>query len=299
METFDAGSLAVRACLRDGTIDELAVSLRRPPVAGLLSGRPPAQALAIVPRLFSLCSAAQQAASAAALAAATEAPPPPVDHRTLWTECLHEQLWRLLLDWPAVLGLPREAATFAAWRRTRAGDGVVADSEATVAAADAGVVAQCSALLGDGGGMAAPETPDPEAWLAALCGEGVWPELSGVPVSVAAAYARRVAEMQAALAGLRSGSPCPVAAAGADGWGVGQALTARGILTHAARVVDGRIADYRIWAPTDRRFATPVPLARLVAGRHWEGKEAARQGLELAVLALDPCLPYSLEIADA
>lgn len=299
METFDAGRLDVTSRFRDGELGDLAVALRRPPVAGLLSGRTPAQAVAIVPRLFSLCAVAQEAASAAALAAATGASQPAVDHCALWVECLHEHLWRLLLDWPAALGLPGEAAAFAAWRKARGGDGLIAASEAVVAAALDGVVARCRERLGDSGAAPAPERLAPEDWVAALeAGEPV-PAIDALPATVATAYGQRVAALTAALAGLRAGRPCPHAAAGGFGRGVGQVLTARGVLTHAALVVDGVIADYRIWAPTDRRFAAAGPLARLVAGRRWPDPGAARQGLEQAVLALDPCLPYSLEIVDA
>ncbi|NJD26157.1 MAG: hypothetical protein FIB06_12200 [Betaproteobacteria bacterium] len=299
METFDAGSLGVKARWRAGELAGLAVALRRPPVAGLLSGRSPAQALAIIPRLYSLCAAAQQAAAAAALAAATGASAPPVDHRGLWIECLHEHLWRLLLDWPQALGLPGEPAAFAAWRRARGDDGVFAASEAAVAAALQGVVARGRERRGAAGVEPAPERMAAADCLAALRSGEAMPEIDDLPATVATAHAQRVAAMVAALAGLRGGQPCPPAAAGASGWGVGQVLTARGVLTHAALVVDGVIADYRIWAPTDRRFATAAPLARLVAGRRWPDAGAARQGLEQAVLALDPCLPYSLEIADA
>ena len=52
----------------------------------------------------------------------------------------------------------------------------------------------------------------------------------------------RQAEVEAAVTALADGLPFPIARAGSAGWGVGQTLTARGRLTHAVHVVDGRVA---------------------------------------------------------
>ena len=102
-----------------------------------------------------------------------------------------------------------------------------------------------------------------------------------------------------AAAAIVAGTPYPVAAAGGRGWGVGQTLTSRGVLTHAAHVDDGRIVSYKLWAPTDALFADALALEQILGERSYASMEAARQALNLAVLALDPCLPYSLELQDA
>jgi coenzyme F420-reducing hydrogenase alpha subunit len=90
-----------------------------------------------------------------------------------------------------------------------------------------------------------------------------------------------------------------LAAAGDAGWGVGQTLTARGVLTHAIHVVDGKVARYQVQAPTDSFFADAAPLTGLLAHREFPSRERARQALEQAILALDPCLPYNVELHDA
>ena len=79
----------------------------------------------------------------------------------------------------------------------------------------------------------------------------------------------------------------------------GMAQTARGRLTHAVHVVEGRVARYRVQAPTDGFFADATALAALLANRRFVGLDQARQALEQAILALDPCLPYTLEVHDA
>ena len=90
-----------------------------------------------------------------------------------------------------------------------------------------------------------------------------------------------------------------VATAGGDGWGVAQTLTARGVLTHAAHVVDGKVASYRVQAPTDGFFADAAPLSSLLGNLEFASLDQARQVLNQAILALDPCLPYEVELHDA
>jgi coenzyme F420-reducing hydrogenase alpha subunit len=118
------------------------------------------------------------------------------------------------------------------------------------------------------------------------------------PASVAAAWQARLQEAMQAVLALDAGLPYPVAAAGRGGWGIGQTLTARGVLTHGVRIENGKVAAYRVWAPTDRHFADVAPLAGLLKGK-WPDIEAARRAVEQAVLALDPCLPYTVKVDNA
>ena len=75
--------------------------------------------------------------------------------------------------------------------------------------------------------------------------------------------------------------------------------TARGILTHGVRLAAGRVADYRIWAPTDCLFADAGMLPGLLDAPPLNSVNAARQLLDQAILALDPCVPYVVELKDA
>lgn len=292
-----AGLLTVRARLVDGRLRDLAVNLQRPPVARLFQQQIPEAVVKAVPYLFTLCAHAQRAAAQAALAAAENAVRRPVDDAELWIEMLHESLWRLLLDWPPALGLHDARDAFVAWRAARAGSDCLAQTQQVLKAARY-LAKDCLARLGDGGAAPSPQLA-PAAWLDYWQGNTDQRPLPQRPATVGAAYRRRLAEAEAAAAALADGTPYPVAAAGGEGWGVGQTLTARGVLTHAVHVDDGRIVAYKVWAPTDALFADTQALEHLLGDLPLTSPAAARQALNLAVLALDPCLPYTLELQDA
>jgi coenzyme F420-reducing hydrogenase alpha subunit len=112
-------------------------------------------------------------------------------------------------------------------------------------------------------------------------------------------FLARLAEVETAVNSLAAAAPFPLAAAGSDGWGVAQTLTARGVLTHAAHVVDGKVASYRVQAPTDSYFADASALSSLLGNLEFASLDHARQALNQAILALDPCLPYEVELHDA
>lgn len=293
------GSLSIRAewqapqPLSAGT---LSVTLQRPTAARLFIGQLPAVVAKTVPYLYSLCAQAQRAAAQAALAAAGNQPLPATDsqHRqALWQEVLHESLWRLLLDWPAALGLPPAKDAFAHWRSARlAADGEQATAR-LLAETLAPLAEQCLARLP---GVADDPAPLPELAPATWREDAPPP----VPASIAAAYRQRLALVRAAATALQEDRPYPLAAASVDGWGIAQALTARGVLTHAVQLHEGKVRAYRIHAPTDALFADATPLTALLASLPPPASaESARQALEQAILALDPCLPYTLELIHA
>lgn len=77
---------------------------------------------------------------------------------------------------------------------------------------------------------------------------------------------------------------------------VAAAMTARGPLAHRVEVAEGRIAFYRIDAPTEVNFRTGGPAeAGLIGAPAANLAHAAR----LHILAIDPCVDFSLEIGDA
>ena len=67
----------------------------------------------------------------------------------------------------------------------------------------------------------------------------------------------------------------------------------------APHVVDGKVANYLVQAPTDRFFADAAALSSLLANLEFASLDQARQVLNQAILALDPCLPYEVELQDA
>ena len=117
---IDATTGALRIAIRGTAAGLAGVDVRntRPAVAHALRGLEVGQACARVTRLYSLCAHAQASAARAACAAAVGTAPDEAlrnqDERALAAETAREHLWRLMLDWPALLPLP--ASRQADWR---------------------------------------------------------------------------------------------------------------------------------------------------------------------------------------
>lgn len=123
---MDAGRIDIRLDWRDGVIADVRITSSRPAAAAALRGRTTAQVLGLVPALFSICGRAQSLAARAALAVAGPlqggcAPSGGSgrggDDVEVATEALREHLWRLLLDWPQLLGQAPQREEFAGWYR--------------------------------------------------------------------------------------------------------------------------------------------------------------------------------------
>ena len=97
------------------------IAANRPLAARILLGRMADPAVALVPQLFSLCGQAQGVAARLALLAARgdEASTAELDSalRRVALEAIVEHLWRLLLDWPALLGQAARKDEFLRWRK--------------------------------------------------------------------------------------------------------------------------------------------------------------------------------------
>jgi Ni,Fe-hydrogenase I large subunit len=127
------GELIVRLDCREQRVRRVTVRSTRPMVAArLLGGKSAVDAVAMVPKLFSVCAGAQGAAAAAALAAAgaTECEADlPVRDREVMLESLQDAFWHLLIDWPNAMGsapssTPVAAARFEIAASTRTADGI-------------------------------------------------------------------------------------------------------------------------------------------------------------------------------
>lgn len=309
---ISAGSLTVRATLTNSRLGNLDVDLRRPAVTQIFHGQAPEAVVKTVPCLYTICAHAQKAAAQAALAVAADDERPATDDAGLWVELLHENLWRLLLDWPPALGLPPEKEAFIAWRATRFGGNCADETKGLLANTLSGLAEKCLTKLVDRipeevprgcdrqvHATATPPPLTPGEWLTGWQEGGAAQPAPIAPTSIRAAYHGRVAEVERAAAALAAGAPYPIAVAGGNGWGVAQTATARGVLTHAVQLAAGKVVNYRVWAPTDAFFADAVALSGLLAGRRFASPDEARRALDQAILALDPCVPYALELNDA
>lgn len=274
--------------------------MQRPPVTQLLIGQQPAAVIQTLPLIYNLCAEAQRLAGQGALAAAAGEAFVPPDSAALWIELLHESFWRLLLDWPVALGLAPEKEAFIAWRAVRLSNGGVLESKRLLNTTLPAIAEKCLKKLGVPSRAAPCQAFNfqPEQWLAHLQGNRPLPT-AAAPATIRLTFEARLAAAKVAVDAWSAATPYPLALAGSDGCGVAQTVTARGVLTHAVTLDAGRVTAYRVWAPTDALFADQTALAGLLDGRTFATLEAARQAIELGVLALDPCLPYTLELSDA
>jgi hypothetical protein len=103
------GGLRLRVAVREGVVVAVDLDSTRPvTMSATLVGRDIDAAMALLPRLFSLCGVAQAVAGLTAIEAALGvAPAPPqIAARQLLVaaEALEQTAWRLLLDWPRGVG---------------------------------------------------------------------------------------------------------------------------------------------------------------------------------------------------
>ncbi len=73
--------------------------------------------------------------------------------------------------------------------------------------------------------------------------------------------------------------------------------TSRGVLFHVVRLAAGKVADYRIIAPTEWNFHPAGAFVATIAQLPAEAGLEAR--VRQAALALDPCVAYGVEVIDA
>jgi Ni,Fe-hydrogenase I large subunit len=81
--------------------------------------------------------------------------------------------------------------------------------------------------------------------------------------------------------------------------GLGWVETARGLLLHAVELDGLRVKSYRIVAPTEWNFHPRGALVAGLLGAHVMDEAELRRRAEWLVAALDPCVGYRLDIADA
>jgi Ni,Fe-hydrogenase I large subunit len=121
------GELVVRAAWDGSRVTGVEIESTRPRIADqLLAGRTVAEAVAMLPRLYSICGRAQGVAAALACEAATgtAAPSRVLDERDAQVrhECTQEILRRILLDWPRLAGMTPDVAALDDVRRVLAAE---------------------------------------------------------------------------------------------------------------------------------------------------------------------------------
>lgn len=274
---MDAGKIDIGLAWRDGAIAEVRIVSSRPAAATVLRGKTPAQVLALVPALFSICGRAQSLAARAALDATRGAA---IDTEgadvEVAVEALREHLWRLLLDWPQLLGLPPQREEFAAWYRRLAASREPAAARVLCTSLRDWLLAQGvgedGGIAALGGGLASRQfdallhrTPECDADLALLPALSAAEWCAQLPRGDAAQFARAPLlhglPAEAGALARHAGHPALCALRG-QGWGV------------AARVA-ARWADCMLLANAVAQDAL-APLQLLDACRDAAGRGVAR-----------------------
>ena len=103
------GKIAIQMTLGTTAVESVHIESRRLlHTARVLHGRTMAEAVQMVPRIFSLCGTAQACAAAQACEQASGIEPPhgvdALREALVDMESLREHLWRILLDWPGFYG---------------------------------------------------------------------------------------------------------------------------------------------------------------------------------------------------
>jgi hypothetical protein len=112
------GSLDIQLTPTSGGLVCTIASTRPVAAASAFVGRSPQETAARLPQLFSICARAQAAACAAAFEKAAGLIASPITRgrreAAIAAETIREHLWRVLLDWPAILGEPPRREDMAA-----------------------------------------------------------------------------------------------------------------------------------------------------------------------------------------
>jgi coenzyme F420-reducing hydrogenase alpha subunit len=329
------GHVRIELSCADGEVRGVTVHLQRPDAARMLRGLAPEQAVALVPRLYSVCGSAQHIAARRALEAARGIAPSRAeeaerDARVL-RECAQEHLWRLLLDWPRQLGMPPAERTFVTWHRRLSEETAEHWSEdarcfvrdellgmpgETWAALDGdGLERWLGAAQGLAAAILASLPPEPPVALAGIETTALTRQQSRPAVLWAQArhgwgtFARvvaRIVEVVDCLTQINPPAWCasknepPALDGAAAGRGSASVETARGRLVHEVALdAAGRVERYRVVAPTDVNFQAEGPCERALAALRAARPEAAVAAAHRVVLGFDPCVPWQVGVRTA
>jgi len=325
-----SGALRIFARVRDGKVAEVKMSSPRVDPSAVFVGRTPEEAATLAGRLFSLCPMAQAIAARAAAGLPAQAN----ETLALLAERLAEMLRASLLDWPGAAAAPETLAVLreilpllrrigaegsgddaAPLRQALARLGLgardgfcarrmaeaLADecamklrprkTDCLTAADDLLVVA---AAWADKGFSRAPTLPGRRAETGVAARRHVH---GGLAARLAAREAEMI-ETAATIDALLQGGSAAEQVTRGDGFAAVD--SARGKLHHACRLgADGRIADYRIVAPTEWNFHPDGPFAHMLIGAGiGEGADAKRR-VERLAFVFDPCIKAEAEILDS
>jgi uptake hydrogenase large subunit len=323
-----AGAIRITLTPAGGRVGSVAIASTRPAAAArIFEGLAAGEMTARIGRVFSLCGAAQTVAALEAVEQALGIAPAPgvaaAREAARMSEMITQTVMRLALHWPSALGLDLRPDL------VRAALAVERALEARILGADWRQPGAALAAPGELGGslvalMALATDPLPAALAEVLAARGIEgfgalvpgqePEAGALsrnweaPV-VAEARARHGPGLAARLAAARhdlATLPGALAAAltraaetparpatRASGHGTATVETARGPLTHRVEIAEGIVTACATEAPTEANFTAHGPVASGLVGAPLDPVAA-----ELHVLAIDPCVACSIDMAD-
>ena len=329
-----AGDASLRLLLNwDGQrIVAARIAAARPLAARILLGQAAEQAVALVPRLFSLCGQAQGVAAQLALLAARgeSAESEVLDQavRRVALEALGEHLWRLLLDWPPLLGQEARKDEFLSWRKRliRVKDASSAaqlgvdltqwlDRETPLSVhMDLSATSMQGALLPwltaeewtrqpiDEIFAHQPHFASQPAETGALARQFENAEVAALH-RAGCGIAARLAARYADLRDLANGLIEPSLLAGwvdaapvGEGCGLARVETSRGVLLHLIQVKAATVQRYVIVAPTEWNFHPDGPVVREITGSPATSRAQVETRARCLALALDPCVACEVDI---
>jgi hypothetical protein len=324
------GPLRLKVFASQGRVARVEIDSPRIDPSAVFIGRTPEEATVLASRLFSLCPVAQSIGARAATGLPSE------NNETLALLCerLGEMLRASLLDWPgeaapgeeisalrealpllrqiakipspdhaaalhalfARLGLGAAEGLFARQTAEAVNDDAMLNLPArqadTLASEDDAAVVE--AMWADRAFSRAPALPGRviETGIAARRGA------TGGLASRLAARECEMIETGVAIQLMLKGGPAPEGLV-ARGAGFAAVESARGRLYHACRLDgSGRIADYRMVAPTEWNFHARGPFARTLTGAEIGCGEAAKRRVERLAFVFDPCIRAEAEVLE-
>ena len=216
-----------------------------------------------------------------------------------------------------------DRAAFAGWHRALATGPLPPDRRAALAALAAGPLAESVAVMADrmgagdavrpaapplflppleagalaeAFGTAAPEFARHPTWQGRPAETGALARESRPDASLAGRLRARLADLARRVEALDDPTPLVIGVP-TGGGGIAGCATARGLLFHRAAIENGTIRSYLVVAPTEWNFHPDSAWVGSLVGLPAETPEIAENALRRWVLALDPCVPATIELA--
>jgi Nickel-dependent hydrogenase len=132
----------------------------------------------------------------------------------------------------------------------------------------------------------------------AALGMVVAPEIDAAPNWLGCCFESTLLNRQL-LGQISANSTLPVQQGSSGGMGLAQVQAARGLLIHRLVLHKGKVYDYRVVAPTEWNFHPKGVVAYSLKRLQADSVNDLQRQAELLINAIDPCVPYQLNLIDS